>query len=205
MGCGKFDLHKPELNWGGHGERLIRDWSFSDGIDSEGKMDAILSVIKKGKPTGAYLTYLQGKGLLQTHLDDFQRRKGHNATFPTPLANEDYCDNWITRNGLHLLDRAPAGKPWFLQVNFNGPHSPWDITASMEKAWRGTSFPPPNRSKDFTAEEHQKIRQNYAAMIENIDRAVGAFLDKLKERGEQNHTLVVFSSDHGEMLGDHNR
>ena len=33
MGCGKFDLHKPELDWGLDGKRLIRDWGFSDGVD----------------------------------------------------------------------------------------------------------------------------------------------------------------------------
>ena len=41
-------------------------------------------------------------------------------------------------------------------------------------------------------------------MVENIDRWVGIYLDKLRERGELENTLVIFSSDHGEMLGDHN-
>jgi arylsulfatase len=205
MGCGKFDLHKPDLHWGTDGRRLIQDWGFSEGIDNEGKWDAIRSFQKNGKPMGPYLNYLQTRGMLQAHIDDFEKRRAHNATFPTPLSDEDYTDNWIVRNGLQLLDQAPKGKSWFLQVNFNGPHSPWDITARMEKAWRGASFPTPNRSQEFTAEEHQKIRQNYAAMIENIDRAVGSFLDKVRERGELDRTLVVFSSDHGEMLGDHNR
>ena len=205
MGCGKFDLHKPDLDWGRDGKRLIKEWGFSDGIDNEGKLDAIASFRKNGKPMGPYLAYLEAKGLLQTHIDDFQSRKGHAATFPTPLPDEVYCDNWITRNGLGMLDAAPRGKPWFLQVNFNGPHSPWDITARMEKAWRSIKFPQPNRCREFTAEEHVKVRQNYAAMIENIDRSAGAFLDKVRERGELANTLIAFASDHGEMLGDHNR
>ena len=41
-------------------------------------------------------------------------------------------------------------------------------------------------------------------MVENIDRCVGLYLDLLEERGEMDNTLIVFSSDHGEMLGDHN-
>ncbi len=205
MGCGKFDLHKPDRDWGTDGRKWIADWGFSDGINSEGKSDATLSFQRMGRPMGPYLAYLQSKGLLKTHVDDFGRRKGHNATFPTPLSDEDYCDNWIARNGLQLLDRAPSGQPWFLQVNFNGPHPPWDITRKMEKAWRGTAFPPPDGSGEYSAEEHNRIRQNYAAMIENIDRAAGRFLEKLKARGELDNTLVVFSSDHGEMLGDHNR
>jgi arylsulfatase len=50
-----------------------------------------------------------------------------------------------------------------------------------------------------------RTRQNYSAMIENIDRWLGIYLDRLEERGELADTLVVYNSDHGEMLGDHNR
>jgi arylsulfatase A-like enzyme len=135
---------------------------------------------------------------------DFKRRKGYSATFPTPLDDDAYCDNWLSTNGVDLLRRAPAGRPWFHQVNFTGPHPPMDITASMEKRARGRRFPQPNRNTEYTPEVHNAIRENYTAMIENIDRWVGLFLDEVRRRGELDHTLVVFSSDHGEMLGDHN-
>jgi len=42
-------------------------------------------------------------------------------------------------------------------------------------------------------------------MVENLDRWVGIFVEELKRRGEYENTIIVFSSDHGEMLGDHNR
>ncbi|MXY13109.1 MAG: sulfatase-like hydrolase/transferase [Chloroflexi bacterium] len=48
------------------------------------------------------------------------------------------------------------------------------------------------------------MRQNYTAMIENIDRHTGRILDAIESRGELENTIVVYSSDHGEMLGDHN-
>lgn len=204
MGCGKFDLHKPQLDWGTDGKRLIHDWGFSDGVDSEGKHDGVNAYERNHRPMGPYMAYLEKRGRAHAHAEDFGKRKKHNAVFPTTLSDEDYCDNWIGRNGLDLIDRAPLGKPWFLQVNFNGPHSPWDITASMEKRWRKAKFPQPNRCQEFTPAEHEAIRQNYAAMIENIDRNVGLYLNKLKQRGELENTLIVFSSDHGEMLGDHN-
>jgi arylsulfatase A-like enzyme len=49
------------------------------------------------------------------------------------------------------------------------------------------------------------IRQNYSAMVENIDRWTGIFIEEVKRRGELDNTVIVFSSDHGEMLGDHTR
>jgi arylsulfatase A-like enzyme len=203
MGCGKFDLHKPELDWGLDGKRLIKEWGFSDGIDSEGKRDATRAYTQAGRPTGPYMEYLRERGLARTHVEDFQKRKSPVAAFTTPLPDDAYCDNWIGRNGLQLIQRAPGKKPWFLQVNFNGPHEPFDITAGMEKGWRDIQFPQPNGGGEFTPGQYNASRQNYAAMIENIDRWVGLFLDKLRERGELENTLVIFSSDHGEMLGDH--
>jgi len=205
MGCGKFDLHKPELDWGLDGKRKIASWGFSDGIDNEGKHDGTRAFVQAGnQPKGPFLAYLNQLGLAQAHVEDYVQRKGHGATFPTPLSDEAYGDNWIARNGLALLEAAPKGKPWFLQVNFNGPHDPWDITAAMEKRWRGTMFPQPNRNTQLTPENHEHVRQNYAAMIENIDRRVGELIEKVRQRGELGNTLIVFSSDHGEMLGDRN-
>lgn len=203
MGCGKFDFHKPERDWGLDGKRLIKEWGFSDGIDNEGKMDAVGAYQKAGKPMGPYMQYLDQKGLAETHSKDLSSRK-NRSSFPTPLGDEDYCDNWIARNGLKLLAQAPKGSPWFLQVNFNGPHSPWDITRNMEQKCRKLEgLPKPAHFSEGTLEEHAAVRQNYAAMIENIDSWVGTYLEELKKRGDLDNTLIVYSSDHGEMLGDH--
>lgn len=203
-GCGKFDLHKKTEDWGLDGRRLLREWGFSDGIDNAGKHDAIRS--GAAAPKDPYMAFLHRRGLAAAHVADFARRKNYAATFPTPLPEDAYCDNWVGENGLALLRRAPKGRPWYLQVNFTGPHSPMDITARMEQRWRGvTGFPPPVASTQFTPAEHLAIRQNYSAMVENIDRWVGLFLEEIRARGELENTLVVYSSDHGEMLGDHDR
>ncbi len=207
MGCGKFDLNKGTCTsnlpaWGLDGKRHLREWGFSDGINNEGKIDGANS--GREKPQGPYLQFLETRGLRHVHLDDFSRRRGKQATFATPLPDDAYCDNWIGQNGLDLIQSAPAGKPWFIQVNFNGPHAPWDITESMKKRYAGVDFPQPNRNDQLAPDEYRDIRRNYAAMVENIDRNIGRYLDLLKDRGELDNTLIVFSSDHGEMLGDHN-
>lgn len=203
MGCGKFDLHKQELHWGLDGKRLIHVWGFSDGVDNGGKGDGVRGYREAGELTGPYMAYLEWQNLLEAHLADFEKRTGGEQTFPTPLPDEAYCDNWIARNGLDLIRSAPETGPWFLQVNFNGPHPPWDITKCMEKPWRGVDFPQPNGGKQLTPDQYNAVRQNYAAMIENIDCWLGRFVEELRQRSEIDDTLIVFSSDHGEMLGDH--
>jgi arylsulfatase len=202
-GCGKFDLHKGTPDWGLDGKRLLPEWGFSDGIDNAGKMDAISSGARE--PKDPYMAYLHERKLAAAHVEDFRTRAkiGHSATFPTPLPEEAYCDNWLSNNGLELMQRFPQGKPWHLVVNFTCPHPPWDITERMERLCRGRQFPQPNRCAEFTPETHAAIRQNYTAMIENIDRWAGLFLDEVEKRGELDNTVIAFSSDHGEMLGDH--
>ncbi|MBN8733864.1 MAG: sulfatase-like hydrolase/transferase [Acidobacteria bacterium] len=205
MACGKIDLHKKTLDWGTDGKRMTREWGFTDAIDNAGKRDAPRSVQLAGRPTDPYMAMLQERGLMQAHIDDFSHREEYKDTFATPLPDGAYCDNWIGQNGLDLLRRSPKGKPWFLQVNFTGPHGPMDITAAMEKRVRSRRYPQPYGNTQFEPAVHEAIRQNYTAMCENLDLWVGRYLDELKKRKELENTVVIFSSDHGEMLGDHNR
>lgn len=203
MACGKIDLHKKTLDWGLDGKRLLKEWGFSDGIDNAGKGDAVRSGAER--PKDPYMGMLHGRGLAAAHVADFKLRKNYGATHTTPLPDDAYCDNWITGNAKELIARAPKDKPWHLVVNFTGPHNPMDITKSMEATARDRAYPPSNRNTQFDAATHTRIRQNYSAMCENIDRRIGEILDAVARRGELENTLVVFSSDHGEMLGDHDR
>lgn len=201
MGCGKLDLHKPSPIWGIEGKTLTHEWGFSDAIDNAGKWDAVNS--GKTEPKDPYMHYLYQHELEKVHLEDMQKRRGTKATFPTGLPNHAYCDNWIGQTGLDLIRRSPDDKPWFIQVNFAGPHDPFDITHDMEKQCRQFNYHQPNRNTQFSEERHNAIRQNYSGMVTNIDRWLGLYIDELKKRGEYENTIIVFSSDHGEMLGDH--
>lgn len=204
-GVGKFDIHKPILYWGKDGwlDQLL-SLGFTHGIDSEGKYDLIWSSFYE--PRGPYSAFLHKEGLLRAHAKDYiMRYYNTHKIAPTPLPDYAYCDNWIGQNALTMMDCFAAdGKPWFLQVNFAGPHNPWDITASMRKKWENVQFPP---SVGFEGDEklNMQVCQNYAAMLENIDTNIGLFIEKLKAAKQFENTLIVYASDHGEMLGDKGR
>jgi arylsulfatase len=214
LGVGKFDLQKSPETWGVDGKQVLDEYGFSDGVNNAGKWDAVGSATdwdpQDPEYTGAadpYMAFLEAEGLAETHVEDMRRRGAADApaTFPTPLPEAAYCDNWIARQGLDLLADAPEDRPWHLVVNFAGPHSPFDVTEAMHEWYRDpdVTFPTPVESDEFDAETHQEVRRNYAAMVENVDRWLGEYLDVLVEREEREDTLVVFTSDHGEMLGDH--
>jgi arylsulfatase A-like enzyme len=201
-GCGKFDLHKPTHSWGLDGWiDELATMGFTEGIDNAGKWDAVNS--GREEPQDPYMSYLHEHGLARVHLEDMaRRRKDRLAAHATALPEEAYCDNWLTLNGLRLLRGFPRGRPWFLQVNFTGPHEPWDVTARMKTAWRSASFPLPAGWQEGNEDRITDVRRNYAAMLENIDRNAGLLIDEVRKRGELENTYIIYSSDHGEMLGD---
>lgn len=217
MGCGKFDLGKPRYSWGRDGGQAkpgggswFDDWGFSEGIDNGGKWDGVRKALEGN--LCPYHVFLEEEGLLQVYADDMASRAGRGRpgglfanTDPSALPDYAYGDNWIGSNGCRLIESAPEGKPWFLQVNFNGPHDPMDVTRSMAESCDGIAYPEPYDHTLWEGEQNRKVRRNYSAMVENIDRQVGLFLELLDKRGELANTVIVFSSDHGEMLGDHDR
>ena len=209
VGVGKFDLHKDtspdNLHWCLDGSRLINEWGFNAGIDCEGKMDGVNSYRFHGKPMGPYLSYLQEQGILDIHIREHDNRAMHSNAYTTALPDHAYCDNWVADQGLELLDGAPSDRPWHMVVNFVGPHSPMDVTQNMRAKWEDITIPAPHNPIVPEEESSQRARRNYAAMIENIDRLLGRFIEKVKRRGEYDNTVIVYASDHGDMLGDHGK
>ncbi len=205
-GCGKFDLDKPTLEWNLDGSRLIKDWGFTEGVDNEGKFDGSRSYrMNDNTPVGPYLRALHDAGVADQYCNEHASCKENMGAYTTVVPDDLYCDNWLSDIGLQFLHDFPRDQPWFIQVNFTGPHNPMDVTPSMRERWEDVAFPEPHNNEHPDREGLQRVRQNYAAMIENIDRQIGRFIDVVKERGELDNTLIVFASDHGEMLDDHSR
>lgn len=226
MGTGKFDLHKGTNYWGKEGWiDSLGEIGFTRGIDNEGKYDAIIGEMSfsstKADPAGSvqnwidlekehergpYMNYLYHKGIAHYHVEDFKRRHADIRDIKfTELSEDEYCDNWITDNTLKLLDERDHSKPWFMQVNFTGPHDPWDIRKEMYEIVKHKKFADTVGGDEKFLAVDAEIKKRYIAMIENIDKNIGRIITKLKSDGDFDNTLIIYTSDHGEMLGDHNR
>ena len=204
-GTGKFDLHKPIMYWGEAGwiPQLGR-LGFTRGRENEGKGDAVWAA-RRGRP-GPYGVFLRERGLLEAYCEDHLRRaEDPEDSAAAPIPAEAYADNYVTANALAELQAlAEQEKPWFLTVNFSGPHDPWDVTGEMKAAWAGVRFPLPAEYKG-DKDRLLDVRRNYGAMLENIDRNIGVLLDALRRLGQEEDTVVIYTADHGGMLGDRNR
>ena len=212
MACGKIDLYKGVPGLSLDGRMFMEEWGFSDmEITGSATGHYLQAPVGPKEPYMAYLDSLDPP-LGRTHAEDIARRRPKNKnwwgmTDTTPLDDEHYKENYTGRTGLELLRRASNRRPWFLIVNFNKPHPPMDITRRMERLYRGLDrvidgFPQPhNYTGPFPPEQHIRIRQNYAAMIEIVDSWLGSFQKRLRLRGELDDTIIIYTADHGEMLG----
>ena len=126
--------------------------------------------------------------------------------------DKSYHDNWITQQTLDILDNKPNdNSPWFLQVNFAGPHVPYLITTKIENKYnkyKNRTFPETKKYveieelNNYLQLNNDKAREQYSLEIENLDEQISIIIDKLYELNEYEMTIICLSSDHGDMLGD---
>lgn len=167
------------------------------------------------------------KGLWQAYQDDYEERfsnKPHVVRSST-LPLEHYADVYVGQEAKKYLEKYDRKDPWCCWVSFGGPHEPWDSPepyASMHKpedmpkavrsekdpvdrpkgqldnVFKGMSAPP-----DLNDDEIASMRVDYAGNVALIDSQIGEILKTVEDRGELENTVIIFSSDHGEMNGDH--
>ncbi|MDX9971741.1 MAG: sulfatase-like hydrolase/transferase [FCB group bacterium] len=107
--------------------------------------------------------------------------------------------------------RRTADKPFALFVSMNPPHMPFDLVPPeyVERYGRQSATDLLNRPNvDLATKEGQEAKRwakHYFAAVTGVDEQFGRMLACLKEEGLEDNTIVVFTSDHGEMMGSHGR
>jgi len=106
--------------------------------------------------------------------------------------------------------RRRKGELFFLISGFYAPHAPVNPPQRFVEMYDPTSLPAPHmnegeNSYGLSMDEWQVVKAYYYALVTHIDDQVGRIFDALDETGQTENTLVIFTSDHGEHLGDHGR
>lgn len=164
-----------------------------------------------------YAKYLDGKGLLE-QVRDFMNACGgcngdtadHNYDKALPWAFDeaDYVDVVTGRIAAQQLQAHDKTQPFFMKVSFCGPHKPYEAPQRYLDQF------PMERADDFILTDNRRLtaaqkealwrqRRSAKAMLRLIDDQIGMLLDILEKRNLMDDTLILFTSDHGDMLGDH--
>ena len=135
---------------------------------------------------------------------------------------EDTQEYWVAENGIRMMKRfASAARPWHLEVQFVAPHDPYlplkkyldryrDSKVGVPRSFCDTFTGKPEFHKresetwgQVTDEDYRQGRVHYYAFCEQVDTQIGRILSALNETGQEQNTLVIFTSDHGDMVGNH--
>ena len=144
-----------------------------------------------------------------------------------------HSDVFIGNSAESWIKAYKGDQPVFLQVGFTGPHEPWD-PLQRHLDWYKDKLMPPRYMREGELDEkppqhqaHQEfhaatkhesqidlrgaseadiaeMKRHYHAKITTVDEELGKVLTALEERGWLADSLLIFCSDHGELLGDHN-
>ena len=175
-----------------------------------------------------YYHYLHARGLRKYHLKEHEGYQENKAAVINLLPWEHQWDHFVGEQTRQFLREYGREGPFALMVGFPGPHCPYDpapeflrgidenampepvpdpgdapgihakMVAGNLGAWNGVDY------STFSPAQKRKVRAHYAALVKQIDYEIGGIVATLEAQGLLDSTTIVFTSDHGDYLGDRN-
>ncbi|WP_130859610.1 arylsulfatase [Gracilibacillus phocaeensis] len=194
-----------------------------DGYMHYGRFKQQTSVAESQAETDDYLKWLQERvgsdvDLLDLGLDC------NSSTMARPwhLEEKYHPTNWVTSQSIDFLRRRDPSKPFFLKMSYVRPHPPFDPPQVFLDMYKDKELPDPPigewaEQSDLTRsgldpvtshgtvpkDRYRRAQAAYYALITHIDHQIGRFLQAMREYGVYDDTVILFTSDHGELMGDH--
>lgn len=176
----------------------------------------LMEEIPKRRQDDQYASYLadQGHGSIQ-NIHGVRANLYHTPQQPQ-MGEEHHPNRWVADRTVEWLEKN-GEEPFFLFCSWIHPHPPWAAPDAYRQLYRDRQLPDPapvSRSYPFTAPGSawhgdgedlkgiRRIREAYYSCVTHVDYHIGRVLDYLHEKGLLDNTLVIFTSDHGDMLYD---
>ncbi|MGG1554011.1 sulfatase family protein [Paenibacillus ferrarius] len=194
------------------------------GYDEENIIDCH-SAFAKPDTAKAYHDFLEQHGIDKSTVMSKGLISG--GTWTTDI--KYHLDNFIGELGKTWLTKKVAEssseKPWFFTLSFPGPHHPYDCEGtSYAEQYELDSLSKPETTyedldqkpahfkqmdsyskiylKDYSNEVFMKTKRSYYANMSLIDQKIGEVIQILKDNGMYDNTLIIYTSDHGDFMGD---
>lgn len=212
--AGYYSYGIGKMHW--HPQRSLRGFAATE-LDESGRVE----------DPGFISDYRQWFAQAAPELNPDSSHIGWNAHAAGiyPLADTLHPTRWTGERAVRLIENYDKEQPLFLKVSFARPHSPYDppkryldlyedktlaapATGDWDSVYSANFTHDPTKNPDapygdFGTEYAQKSRKYYAANISFIDEEIGRVIEALKKKGLYDNSVIIFVSDHGDMLGDH--
>ncbi len=203
------------------------EWIASFGFDHV--LEEFDRYVHPGRWETPYTRFLRDHDMLEDYQAAIRSRPFNTPQswegLTSPLPQELDLTSFLAGEAEAWLSSRTAVDPWFLQLSFVQPHEPLMGDPIWAEHYAAVDIPRtapsiPDVDHPGWAEHFRQMRahsnselmtdafvlagaRQYYAMVSLIDQKVGELLAGLEARGQLDNTLVIYASDHGEMLGDH--
>lgn len=181
---------------------------------------------ERGNYSDAYYHWLEGRypeyaaAFRVPRSSDPRRHDAEKAPRAVDAPWQASHAGWVVDTACRYLSTR-RGNREFLHLGFYNPHPPLTPVREALDAYNGRTVPAPSRREsewddkpeplasmlrqrtDWSADDFHAYRTGLAAMVTEMDFAIGALIEWLRTEGLLDDTLIVFSSDHGDFAGDH--
>ncbi len=145
-----------------------------------------------------------------------RNKKGPNYSL-NGADEKTFSTDWLCDKAVDFIDEH-ADEPWCYMVNLPDPHGPNTVRPPYDTMYEDVEVPIPvtlkrdpqqipawGKPANVKPAQLKRLMRNYYGMVKCIDDNVGKLLNTLREKGELNDTIIVFTSDHGDLCGEHGR
>jgi arylsulfatase A-like enzyme len=128
-----------------------------------------------------------------------------------------FATDWLTDRAIDFITDADATKPFFTVISYPDPHGPNTVRAPYDHRFDGLRFSKPRTYQTGVAApkwlgstaKHPVFRgeemSRYFGMVQCIDDNIGRLVARLKNAGQLDNTLIIMTSDHGDLCYEHDR
>lgn len=163
-----------------------------------------------------YALFLEKEGLREVQNLHGVRPLGYHAAQKAQTDLAHYETTWLENTTKTWLEENGEA-PFLLFLSYIKPHPPWNIPEEYANCYKDVEFPPvvprsrhyPNNNEDNPwygdGDSDTLLRKNreaYYTACTMVDESIGKVLAHLDSMGKTDETLIIFTSDHGEMMGD---
>jgi arylsulfatase len=193
---------------------------------------AVINGRDRGRYIEEYRAYAtaQGYDLVPGNIENLTSRDlaqlhepGKAPCGSAAIAQEHFLETWQTTQFLAALERRPTDRPFFAVCSYNAPHFPMIVPAPYDRLISPESVTLPANfgaglagkpaevldshyhtdTAGLSEHEWRRLVAHYLGLCALVDTQVGRVLAYLRETDALANTIVVFTSDHGDMLGSH--